>query len=989
MGDGLQTFNTSIAQTSKLLDEMNLKMSKLNADILENNKANMSQKIGLSETGKEMSKNVIIEEKNIKVKQLDSKATKELNSDYLLLKKTLTDQAQRYSDLYIARGKYDAQTKAALRDYQSTAAIVNGIDNQLAKAGGGAAGLGRNLTTAFGHLRNLAYILPGLGIAGIFNLAFEAIGSAVSSLGLFNDKVTEAAKRNTDFNTRLSEQISLYYELNKLREDYLQNFGGYGDATFTEKQLNDAIDEARGIAKDKLLPQQISTAQSRADKAAEDVGGSVASEKEFSEGLFKRMEAAAESIKEINSIRANILSTGLFKPDDLKKLDDHIKSKQSDYDIAKLEYENSQKKIKEYYDSNQDLDTKKAAYTKFLEDESRKLKLENAKSEISVNIEKNKAILSDDKKFHNDKADALKASYEQEIALNSAIYENVKNNNSSTEVDKRIAAKKLEDDNLKASIKLKQDLEKNDVEFYQRYLLATTEIKKDQIEQSSIADERIYLNEKHSLEERLDAYENYIIKRQQMKDLEYNLSIQRGASKDGGKTSLTPEEQERINVHRSTQKFNIQADAEKQTYNIVKSYLDQKLKLVEDANEKESDIDREAYAKELSANNERFKNKIFQYEAFKRNYDFINKKYKVILSVEDEIKDDEEDISRLKTLYEDLIKLKKESDDSLLKRKGDLDNEKLKDGDVLNSERFYNEELGRNNALNDAILKSKKDLNDAIKKGEDDKVKQAKARYEQLIQFEKEYSDNNRKIKDSLWNFAQDFVNRNVENELRAINDVQRARDEQFSLQQNAIEDSSLNAKDKTALEIQLNQQKIESDKAADAEERKIKREAAEIDKKLSLARVIMNGIESVSSALKLPPPAGEIIAAQRGILAAIAAAQIIATPIPSYAEGTDFHPGGKARYAENGAELIKEPGRPAYVQLTETISYLPKGTQVIPIKDNSPEFTQMVSDESWEQTRFLAKQIKKSNKEVINVFKPTIIIDGKFESRKSQILGN
>ncbi len=45
-----------------------------------------------------------------------------------------------------------------------------------------------------------------------------------------------------------------------------------------------------------------------------------------------------------------------------------------------------------------------------------------------------------------------------------------------------------------------------------------------------------------------------------------------------------------------------------------------------------SNIDKEAYAKELAANNERFKNKIFQYEAFKKNYDFINKKYKVILT---------------------------------------------------------------------------------------------------------------------------------------------------------------------------------------------------------------------------------------------------------------------------------------------------------------------------------------------------------------------
>jgi hypothetical protein len=57
---------------------------------------------------------------------------------------------------------------------------------------GGVSGLGRGLTSVFGSIRQLAYILPGIGIAGIFSLAFEAIGKATEGLDLFSKKLTTA-----------------------------------------------------------------------------------------------------------------------------------------------------------------------------------------------------------------------------------------------------------------------------------------------------------------------------------------------------------------------------------------------------------------------------------------------------------------------------------------------------------------------------------------------------------------------------------------------------------------------------------------------------------------------------------------------------------------------------------------------------------------------------------------------------------------------------
>ena len=62
------------------------------------------------------------------------------------------------------------------------------------------------LTKAFSGLRSIAYILPGIGIAGIFNLAFEAIGKAADGLGIFAKKEDEAATAAKAFNDELVKQ---------------------------------------------------------------------------------------------------------------------------------------------------------------------------------------------------------------------------------------------------------------------------------------------------------------------------------------------------------------------------------------------------------------------------------------------------------------------------------------------------------------------------------------------------------------------------------------------------------------------------------------------------------------------------------------------------------------------------------------------------------------------------------------------------------------
>lgn len=73
-------------------------------------------------------------------------------------------------------------------------------------------GFGSGLTKGLGYLRTIAYILPGIGIAGIFNLAFSAISSAASSLEIFNKELTVSESNLANLNDVTKNAAKQYGE---------------------------------------------------------------------------------------------------------------------------------------------------------------------------------------------------------------------------------------------------------------------------------------------------------------------------------------------------------------------------------------------------------------------------------------------------------------------------------------------------------------------------------------------------------------------------------------------------------------------------------------------------------------------------------------------------------------------------------------------------------------------------------------------------------
>lgn len=139
--------------------------------------------------------------------------------------------------------------------------------------------------------------------------------------------------------------------------------------------------------------------------------------------------------------------------------------------------------------------------------------------------------------------------------------------------------------------------------------------------------------------------------------------------------------------------------------------------------------------------------------------------------------------------------------------------------------------------------------------------------------------------------------------------------------------------KDKQRLEAETaaKQRKIEIDRIT------AMRKAARIQKAIDLAQAIQTTAISVITAFKegdaWTKAARALIAAGVG---AASIARIAATPLPQYAEGTDYHKGGSFIAGEKGVEQVILPSGKSFLTPSSATLFpdMPQGTKVINNKD-------------------------------------------------------
>lgn len=890
---------------------------------------------------------------------------------------------------------------------QQSGAAVASTTQQLAVATQSSGNFGKALNSAFGSLRTLAYILPGIGLAGLFNLAFEALGPVISGLASMVNGVHDVAAANklalqieTQVNKSLEERIGLYRELLSIQEQYYLD---YTKGSSKQLQLEIENKGTRGVNQNKLLPLELDETKKKfeevkgqivdffalvsGDRGLAQQGSNLSRIDLLKKSLSDLQPTIAKTTKDVAALSLQLAGKNIFSgvKVDEEKTKTKLEASKALLELQKSQYSAGNKLLLDYYNSENDITKKQEQIKKFNEDEARKLSVETRKSNNEKDISLSKIEFEKEIASQKRKQSELLEQRNAKSNINKASLDNVTGNNTSTDAEVKIAQNKFKNESIENEADYQKKLFELNESYRQRLLKAQTEIDKLQIESEALKNEKIFNNTEKNLEDRIVAYSNYINLKQSLQDKEYLKDKERLTLKANDPTAR--KELEELEAGRVQQRLSIQADNEKKVFDIVSTSLKKQFDEVKRLNDLDITENERLYTIEVQKLNESYKNKTISFAEYKKANERVDKEFKVKKDQQN-ITDDKQDIERFEDLLNKQKGLLEKANQKVNTAEVFLQSAKDSGGDVNNAQgnldKAKGEQAGIQKAIEDAnqaiangneklakdILKKALDERDQMALIEDQKQKKRKQTVDYIMKIEKALYDAIKKNSDARYKIDSD----KIKEKIQIVN-------EGYDGEIAAIERSSLSQKDKAALDIQLNEQKKEANKAAAVEQKRLDIEKAEFDKQLSIAHIIFGTAEAVINAGAITPQA---VAA--GIIGAIQLAAAIATPIPSFAEGVEDFKGGMARYGEAGAEVVKEPYKAPYIVDRETISYLPKGTDIIPLIA-SPIFDNKIKDTSWEQTMFLANQIKKSNTKVIN--NNNINIDLGFTNYKRQILGN
>lgn len=229
-------------------------------------------------------------------------------------------------------------------------------------------------------------------------------------------------------------------------------------------------------------------------------------------------------------------------------------------------------------------------------------------------------------------------------------------------------------------------------------------------------------------------------------------------------------------------------------------------------------------------------------------------------------------------------------------------------------------------------------------------------------------------------NRLQDLINKNNE---YAAAEIER------------INNSTLSEQDKAAKLAQIQAEQAAKNKQYEQEQRQAEIRKARFDKAATIANIILSTALAVITALKEGDPLTKIPRSiYAGVTGAAQLAVAAATPIPTYAEGTDNHPGGPAIIGERKdrmPELVEEPGKAPYIVDKPTLfGNLKKGARVTPLTGDQlnesmyrsmligtaeklalKEAREVDNREAWNIAKWQAEQFKeamnKSDNKIVN----------------------
>jgi len=915
---------------------------------------------------------------NSAANQSNKNATKQL--DLLKqLKEKRTDLNRILANSGLGSNLSAAQVKQVEQQLKLVNQQIGDVEKNLQRANStGIANMGRGLNSVMGSVRQIAYILPGLGIAGIFNLAFEAIVKVVEAMGFFNSRLDQTI----EFEKKLAESFEKTNEILKDRADI---FAKRGDEETDYYQRMKALQEAQGTSYEGEFQQIDELNTARANSAKQNVenlnatyGESRAIDTKLIT-LWEQRKKTAEKIAELEKglfeKQGENVGTGapitsaygaIKKAGQVAAFEENIetlKKTLAGFDAEANAYKKRQADIngalKEETDANLAILEEAEKRGKYFYDQAREKQLSNAERTFQIEKQKNEKIINN--QFSTQKE--IKEAYDNQLKAEGA-FANAKLQFalSAREISPAQETKAINDNYVIQEQNKKEHDEKlfkQSLDFWVKQLALIHQSNELDILMNQITDKTILENDQETYDKRMSALSDYTNDRERAAYEQYQYGIELARGTMAGDALGAKELQLRKEYNK--QILDAENGLRKEAYDIAKSWFDKQMKLIKDDADNNRVAEENEATQELLALQTQFNNKEIRYK------DFAIKRQKIEeQSAKDiadaKVADDKQEIDRL-------VKLQNDIGSEL---RGATENYSI--ALIFGSKKDVDIAKGQMDLLSEKYKATGKDIADANAEMSKDQLKALELRSKLEEDARKQTAANWKQLEEEAFKGVQQIVDSYFEDRIAKLEALTEAQDKATDAEIEAIERSTLSAKEKNAYEVQLNAQKTARDEEMARKEKKIKHDQAVFDRDLAMSQIILNTAVAITGALKIPGPVGVGLAISYGALGAAQLAIAAATKIPEYAKGGTHDKDGLAIFGEAGKELVKEPHKKPYIADRPTLGFLSAGTELFPMYD-IPQFPERRND-GWAQTMYLGKQIAKSKREIKNVFKPKITVD-------------
>ena len=224
----------------------------------------------------------------------------------------------------------------------------------------------------------------------------------------------------------------------------------------------------------------------------------------------------------------------------------------------------------------------------------------------------------------------------------------------------------------------------------------------------------------------------------------------------------------------------------------------------------------------------------------------------------------------------------------------------------------------------------------------DFEIKNTESKVDKMLtiegQFNKLMRDKRVTAMQEAWSATLDTMNMYFDEQLSRIDEVEKREkgywDDKLKMIDENLEAGLMSEETADAHKRIIEESQLQREKEFEQQRKEMQRKQAAWQKANAIIQAMISTGLAVTSALATPPfPLGLALSIVAGAMGAAQIAMIASQSIPSYAKGTENHPGGLARVGDGGrSEMIILPSGEIWkTPAKDTFINLPKGSEVLP----------------------------------------------------------